>query len=124
MEKQYQGTQADIDQYIGGLDTTRGISFSQMFSRDSRNRAEFPTSGSRFHLENTYSGGFLGGNENFQKHILDLNWFTPTFSKVVLYNSFKLGVIKTLDVDDDVKSFVPLMKDLLWEVMEFLTVML
>jgi outer membrane protein insertion porin family len=107
MEKQYQGTQADIDQYIGGLDTTRGISFSQMLSRDSRNRAEFPTSGSQFRIENTYSGGFLGGNENFQKHILDLNWFTPTFSKVVLYNSFKLGVIKTLDVDDDVQSFVP-----------------
>ena len=60
MEKQYQGTQADIDQYIGGLDTTRGISLSHMFSRDSRNRAEFPTSGSRFHRENTYSGGFLG----------------------------------------------------------------
>ena len=107
MEKQYQGTQADIDEYIGGLDTTRGISFSQMLSRDSRNRAEFPTSGSQFRIENTYSGGFLGGNENFQKHILDLNWFTPTFSKVVLYNSFKLGVIKTLDVDDDIQSFVP-----------------
>ena len=37
MEKQYQGTQADIDQYIGGLDTTRGISFSQMLSRDFQN---------------------------------------------------------------------------------------
>ena len=60
MEKQYQGTQADIDEYIGGLDTTRGISFSQMLSRDSRNRAEFPTSGSQFRIENTYSGGFLG----------------------------------------------------------------
>tara|TARA_Y100000389_G_scaffold109560_1_gene106641 strand:+ start:2274 stop:4652 length:2379 start_codon:yes stop_codon:yes gene_type:complete len=107
MEKQYQGTQADIDQYIGGLDTTRGISFSQMLSRDSRNRAEFPTAGSRFSIENTYSGGFLGGNENFQKHILDLNWFTPTFSKVVLYNSLKLGVIKTIEVDEDVQSFVP-----------------
>ena len=107
MEKQYEGTQEDIDSYIGGLDKTRGLSFSQMLSRDSRNRAEFPTGGSRFQIENTYSGGILGGNENFQKHILDLQWFTPTFSKFVLYNSFKLGVIKTLDVDDDVKSFVP-----------------
>lgn len=107
MEKQYEGTQEDIDSYIGGLDKTRGISLSQMVSRDSRNRAEFPTGGSRFQIENTYSGGVLGGNENFQKHILDLQWFTPTFSKVVLYNSFKLGVIKTLDVDDDIQSFVP-----------------
>ena len=107
MEKQYEGTQEDIDSYIGGLDKTRGLSFSQMLSRDSRNREEFPTGGSRFQIENTYSGGILGGNENFQKHILDLQWFTPTFSKFILYNSFKLGVIKTLDVDDDVKSFVP-----------------
>jgi len=107
MEKQYEGTQEDIDSYIGGLDKTRGLSFSQMLSRDSRNRAEFPTGGSRFQIENTYSGGILGGNENFQKHILDLQWFTPTFSKFILYNSFKLGVIKTLEVDDDVKSFVP-----------------
>jgi outer membrane protein insertion porin family len=107
MQKEYEGSQADIDNYIGGLQKTRGISLSQVLSRDSRNRAEFPTNGSTFILENTYSGGFLGGNENFQKHMLTLDWFTPTFSKFILYNSVKLGVIKTLDVGDDVQSFVP-----------------
>lgn len=107
MQKDYDGSQADIDNYIGGLQTTRGISLSQVLSRDSRNRAEFPTNGSTFILENTYSGGFLGGNENFQKHMLTLEWFTPTFSKFILYNSAKLGVIKTIDVGDDTQSFVP-----------------
>jgi len=107
MQKEYEGSQSDIDNYIGGLDKTRGISLSQVLSRDSRNRAEFPTNGSTFILENTYSGGFLGGNENFQKHMLTLDWFTPTFSKFVLYNSVKLGVIKTIDVGDDIQSFVP-----------------
>jgi outer membrane protein insertion porin family len=107
MQKSYEGTQSDIDQYIGGLSKTRGISFSQVLSRDSRNRAEFPTHGSTFILENIYSGGFLGGNENFQKHILTLDWFTPTFSKFILYNSIKLGTIKTIDVGSDVQSFIP-----------------
>ena len=107
MQKEYEGSQEDIDNYIGGLQKTRGISFAQVLSRDSRNRAEFPTNGSTFILENTYSGGFLGGNENFQKHMLTLDWFTPTFSKFILYNSVKLGVIKTIDVGDDVQSFVP-----------------
>lgn len=107
MQKSYEGTQGDIDKYIGGLKKTRGISFSQVLSRDSRNRAEFPTQGSTFILENIYSGGFLGGNENFQKHILTLDWFTPTFSKFILYNSIKLGTIKTIDVENDVQSFIP-----------------
>ena len=107
MQKEYDGSQADIDNYIGGLQKTRGISISQVLSRDSRNRAEFPTNGSTFTLENTLSGGFLGGNENFQKHMLTLDWFTPTFSKFVLYNSAKVGVIKTIDVGEDIQSFVP-----------------
>jgi outer membrane protein insertion porin family len=107
MQKEYEGSQEDIDNYIGGLQKTRGISLSQVLSRDSRNRAEFPTNGSTFILENTYSGGFLGGNENFQKHMLTLEWFTPTFSKFILYSSAKLGVIKTIDVGDDVQTFVP-----------------
>ena len=60
-----------------------------------------------FILENMYSGGFLGGNENFQKHMLTLDWFTPTISKFILFNSIKLGVIKPLDVGNNTQSFVP-----------------
>jgi len=107
MQKEYEGTQADIDQYIGGLQKTRGISISQTFSRDSRNRAEFPTRGSTFMINNTYSGGFLGGNENFQKHMMTLEWFTPTFSKFILYSSAKVGVIKNISVDSEIPSFIP-----------------
>jgi outer membrane protein insertion porin family len=107
MQKQYEGSEADINTYIGGLEKTRGISLTQMFSRDSRNRAEFPTAGSTFQLETTYSGGIFGGNENFQKHVLNLDWFTPAFSKTVLYSSVRLGLIKTLEVDSNTTSFVP-----------------
>tara|TARA_A100000164_G_scaffold306311_1_gene282737 strand:- start:2247 stop:4625 length:2379 start_codon:yes stop_codon:yes gene_type:complete len=107
MQKEYEGSQQDIDQYIGGLQKTRGISISQTLSRDSRNRAEFPTMGSTFVLNNTLSGGFLGGNENFQKHMISLEWFTPTFSKFILYSSAKLGVIKTINVSNNQPSFIP-----------------
>ena len=65
MQKEYEGSQSDIDNYIGGLQKLE-VSVCLVLSRDSRNRAEFPTNGSTFILENTYSGGFLGGNENFQ----------------------------------------------------------
>tara|TARA_Y200000002_G_scaffold692_2_gene689 strand:- start:2858 stop:5239 length:2382 start_codon:yes stop_codon:yes gene_type:complete len=107
MQKQYEGTQEDINQYIGGLDKTRGISISQSFSRDSRNRAEFPTNGSTFTLNSTLSGGILGGNENFQKHVLNLEWFTPSFSKFIIYSSAKIGIIKPISVDSGEQSFIP-----------------
>ena len=107
VEKEYDGTQADIDAYIGGLQTTRGVSLTQVIARDSRDRAEFTTRGSKFQVETTYSGGLLGGNENFQKHVLNLDWFSPTFSKFVLFSSLKVGVIKTLNVDSDTQSFIP-----------------
>jgi len=92
VEKEYDGSQADIDSYIGGLQTTRGVSLTQVIARDSRDRAEFTTRGSKFQVETTYSGGLLGGNENFQKHVLNLDWFSPTFSKFVLFSSLKVGV--------------------------------
>ena len=107
VEKEYDGSQEDIDSYIGGLQTTRGVSLTQVIARDSRDRAEFTTRGSKFQLETTYSGGLLGGNENFQKHVLNLDWFSPTFSKFVLFSSLKVGVIKTLNVDSDTQSFIP-----------------
>ena len=107
VEKEYDGSQEDIDSYIGGLQTTRGVSLTQVIARDSRDRAEFTTRGSKFQLETTYSGGLLGGNENFQKHVLNLDWFSPTFSKFVLFSSLKVGVIKTLSVDSDTQSFIP-----------------
>ena len=107
VEKEYDGSQEDIDSYIGGLQTTRGVSLTQVIARDSRDRAEFTTRGSKFQLETTYSGGLLGGNENFQKHVLNLDWFSPTFSKFVLFSSLRAGVIKTLNVDSDTQSFIP-----------------
>ena len=60
-----------------------------------------------FHLTLPYLGGFLGGQENFQKHVMNLEWYTPTFWKFVLMSSFKIGIAKELPARDGSSSYIP-----------------
>jgi outer membrane protein insertion porin family len=107
-QKNYDGEEEDLDAYVGGLVKTVGVKLSQVISRDSRDRPEFPTRGSRFTWTTSISGGFLGGNEDFHKHVLNLEWYTPTFSKFVLMSSLKLGAIAELPSKGDEISIIPL----------------
>ena len=93
--------------YTGGLTETVGVSINQSISRDSRDHPEFPTIGSLMALSSSISGGPLGGNEDFHKHVLNLEWYTPTFWKFVLMSSVKLGGIKALPSDGDERSIIP-----------------
>ncbi len=93
--------------YTGGLSQTVGISINQSLSRDSRDHPEFPTIGSLMALSSSISGGPLGGNEDFHKHVLNLEWYTPTFWKFVLMSSVKLGGIKALPSDGNERSIIP-----------------
>ena len=93
--------------YTGGLNKTVGISINQSISRDSRDHPEFPTIGSLMALSSSISGGPLGGNEDFHKHVLNLEWFTPTFWKFVLMSSVKIGGIKALPSNDNERSIIP-----------------
>lgn len=102
-----QGTAEDLDSYAGGMEQSDGISLTQAIRRDSRDHPEFPTIGSHFSLNSTLSGWLLGGQENFHKHTLNLEWYTPTFWKFVLTNSFKFGVIKELASKKGGISFIP-----------------
>ncbi|NOZ74730.1 MAG: BamA/TamA family outer membrane protein, partial [FCB group bacterium] len=106
-QKEYFGTQEDLDNYVSGLGTSRGLALSQVISRDSRDRPEFTTRGSRMIWSTKLSGGILGGNEDFLKHVLDLEWYTPTFWKFVLMSSFKIGVIRPLTSSGTERSIVP-----------------
>ncbi|NIA18655.1 MAG: outer membrane protein assembly factor BamA, partial [Simkaniaceae bacterium] len=113
-EKNYKGGAADIGRYLGysepGDSTrakSRGISLTQIITRDSRDRPEFTTRGSRMVWETSLSGGILGGNEDFHKHVLNLEWFTPTFSKFVLLSSLKLGTIQKLFSSNKSYSIIP-----------------
>lgn len=107
MRRDYEGTQEELDSYSGGLDKTLGVSLTQVINRDSRDRAEFPTRGSMANWTATISGGPLGGNEDFQKHVLKLDWYTPTFWKFVLLSSLKVGVIKPFSYSGADQSIIP-----------------
>jgi len=100
-------SQEDLDRYVGGLEKTDGIKIIQSIRRDSRDRPEFTTMGSLFSLQSTIGGWFLGGNEDFHKHLLNLEFYTPTFWKFVLTSSFKLGVIKELPSIEKTQSIIP-----------------
>ena len=106
-KKDYQGSEEDLETYLNGITSTVGLNITQVLSRNSHDRAEFPTRGSKLSLVSTLSGGILGGNEDFHKHVLNLEWYTPTFWKFVLMSSFKMGVIRPLGSSGDEVSIVP-----------------
>ena len=98
IQNEYMGDEAVLNDYIGNFRKSTGISVSQSISRNSLDRAEFPTQGSSASLISKFSGGAIGGDEHFHKHVLTLDWYTPTFWKFVLTSSLKIGTIKMLDV--------------------------
>ena len=112
-----------IDPYIeyNGDDylfSNSGVSLSQIISRDSRNHPEFPTSGSSMNWTSTLSGSFLGGEEDYHKHVFDLKWFSPLYefkygrnnkniSKFALFQNIKVGVVKSIPTSANELSTIP-----------------
>lgn len=72
--------------------TSSGV--TQIISRNSLNRAEFPTAGSNFSLSTEFVGAFMGGNVNYHKHHFKAEWFSPLISSFVLRSNFEAGVIR------------------------------
>ena len=93
---------SDFNQYI--IDRNYSIvreqwpltssSITQIISRNSLDRPEFPTAGSEFSLSNEFAGVFLGGNVDYHKHIFRMDWFMPSFLNLVFYTSFQAGVME------------------------------
>ncbi len=81
---------------------------TQIFSRNSLDRPEFPTSGSRFSFSTELAGGPLGGNVSFHKHILQNEWFTPAFLNFILFNNFQAGYVEGFGDDLDNIPFLEL----------------
>ncbi len=71
--------------------TTSGI--TQIISRNSLDRVEFPTQGSKFSLSTEVAGGILGGNVGYHKHHFKAEWYTPVWWKLVFRTNFELGAI-------------------------------
>ncbi len=68
-------------------------SFTQIISRNSLNRPEFPTEGSEVSLSTEFAGGLLGGNVGYHKYTFSASWFTPAIWKFVLYNHATAGFL-------------------------------
>tara|TARA_B100001105_G_scaffold151679_1_gene121723 strand:+ start:1325 stop:3736 length:2412 start_codon:yes stop_codon:yes gene_type:complete len=108
LQRMYEAeTPEELEQYTSGLNETIGVNITQAINRDSRDHPEFTTQGSLMSITSTISGGPLGGNEDFHKHVLNLEWYTPTFWKFVLMSSLKLGAINMLPSMDDERSVIP-----------------
>ncbi len=71
-------------------------SVTQIISRNSLDRPEFPTAGSEFSLTTELAGTVLGGNVDYQKYIFRMDWFMPSFWKLVLYSSFQTGYMESI----------------------------
>lgn len=72
-------------------------SITQIISRNSLNRPEFPTEGSEFTISTEFAGKFLGGNVAYHKHIIQTGMFTPLFWNFVLYSSVSGGFMNGLE---------------------------
>jgi len=73
-----------------------GVSISQVLKRRSLNHPEFPTEGSDFSWDLTYSGGVLGGVEDYIKNSFSFNFFIPISEKIAIGNMFKFGNIESI----------------------------
>ena len=105
-------TSNDIDSYIyqngnSFYFNTSGISISQTISRDSRNRPEFPTTGSRQSFSTTLAGSFLGGNHDYLKNSFEINSFSSLSEKIVISQLFKVGSLKHLE-NSNTNSVIPI----------------
>ncbi len=63
------------------------------FSRDSRDRQNFPGEGSLNSITMQYAGGPLGGDLGYQKYLLDSQWFIPLWWKFFLTLRARAGYV-------------------------------
>ena len=116
----YSDVKSDLTGYFGqtvddliekdglrSLFKTSGVSITQIITRDNRDHPEFPTKGSKFSWTSIFSGSFLGGDEDYHKHIFDFKWFSPLVRKFVMHQSIKMGALKTIPVNSVGRSVVP-----------------
>ena len=75
--------------------TSSGI--TQIISRNSLDHPQFPTRGSRVSLSTEITGGPMGGNVGYHKHVFSAEFFLPTFTqKLVLLARAQAGFMGSL----------------------------
>ncbi len=86
--------------------STSGVSIKQTITRDNRDHPEFPTKGSHFNWTFTYSGGLLGGDEDYYKNEVGFKWYNKIVDKLVVHQNFKFGALNEIEVNSG-RSVVP-----------------
>ncbi|MEA2077933.1 MAG: outer membrane protein assembly factor BamA [Candidatus Marinimicrobia bacterium] len=76
-----------------GIEELWGNSFTQIITRDSRDKPEFPSKGSKLVWNAQLSGGIFGGKEEFVKNRITFETYTPIIDKVVFYQNFDVGAV-------------------------------
>jgi outer membrane protein insertion porin family len=76
-----------------GITELWGNSLTQIITRDSRDKPEFPTLGSKMVWNSQLSGGIFGGKEEFVKTQVTFETFTSIVEKLVFYQNFDFGVV-------------------------------
>ena len=71
-------------------------SLAQIITRDSRNNPEFPSLGSVIALRTEFTGGPLGGDDQFAKLQLTGQWYVPVVGDIVLAANTETGVLDGL----------------------------
>lgn len=74
-----------------GTDANLASALSLSVRRDTTDRRLIPTKGSKNTLRAEYSGGFLGGDDDFIKTSYEFSWFKTLFWKVVFGWHWKAG---------------------------------
>ena len=77
-------------------------SLTHVLTRNSLNRPEFPTSGSRVSLTTEVSGGPLLGSADFHKHQLQMDWFIPFLGPLVLFTNMQAGYLNSFSSNDEI----------------------
>jgi len=67
------------------------------FTRDSRDRQMFASTGSLNRVTSEFAGGILGGNTGFQKYLFDSSWHVPSLSNFIFFLRARLGTVGSLD---------------------------
>jgi len=80
-------------QYYEEVGALTSSSIAQILSRNSLDHPEFPQRGSEISLRTEFAGGPMGGNVDFHKHLFSVNWFMPTFWKLILHVGFDVGYL-------------------------------
>lgn len=96
-------SQESIDRLLDGTGTIVSTRFG--LTRSSTDNPFYPTSGSRTTWSTELAGGWLGGNVDFHKHLLDHRTYLQPFWKPVVMVRSRLGVLQPYDSSKSVPGY-------------------